>query len=176
MNHILKSVLFPPTTSDYTFLERYSILGPATDEASCQEHGNMEIRDNQETLMKQEKRNNFICNSGSWNNSYKYIHSLKTTDKTKPSNFYTKITLGRAVYSTPGDHACYMKINCHPELGGHCFSSLCSMGKGPKDHDNPIEVSHTQRGKLMVLSNTDIELHEPQRWVLAEVFPPRDFF
>lgn len=36
-------------------MERYSILGPATDEASCQEHGNTEIRDNQETLMKQEK-------------------------------------------------------------------------------------------------------------------------
>ncbi|KAK7805631.1 LOW QUALITY PROTEIN: hypothetical protein U0070_005507, partial [Myodes glareolus] len=51
---------FPPTTSNYTSLERYSILGPATDEASWQEHGNMEIRDNQETLMKQEKRNNFI--------------------------------------------------------------------------------------------------------------------
>uniref|UniRef100_A0A8C8ZM59 TRAF family member associated NFKB activator n=1 Tax=Prolemur simus TaxID=1328070 RepID=A0A8C8ZM59_PROSS len=128
------NVKFPPMDNDSTFLhstpERPDILSPATSEAMCQDRFNMDLKDNPGNFVKTEET---LFEIQGIDPIASAIQNLKTTDKTKPSNFVNtcvRTTPDRAACLSPGDHNA-LYVNTFPLLDppDAPFPSLDSPGK-----------------------------------------------
>nr|XP_012591155.1 TRAF family member-associated NF-kappa-B activator isoform X2 [Microcebus murinus] len=173
------NVKFPPTDSDSTFLhstpERPDILSPATSEAMCQDRFNMELKDNPGNFVKTEET---LFEIQGIDPIASAIQNLKTTDKTKPSNFVNtciRTTPDRAACLSPGDHNA-LYVNTFPLLDPPeaPFSSLNSPGKAIRGPQQPLWKPFPNQGSdLLELSGTDSELHIPRVCEFCQaVFPP----
>ncbi|KAM6178717.1 TRAF family member-associated NF-kappa-B activator isoform 4-T4 [Rhynchocyon petersi] len=171
------NIKFPPMDTDSPFLhstsERPTVLGPATSETLCQDIFDRALGNNPGNLVKTEET---LFENQGIEPIASAIQNLKTTDKTKPSEFVNtciRTALDKAPCLPPGNH---IYVNTFPpqDPSDASFPSFDSSGRAIRGPQQPLWKPYpNQDSDLLILSGTESELHIPRVCEFCQaVFPP----